>query len=246
MSAVDAQASAAPPAGQFAATHWSLIVAASDRSAPQAREALSALCTIYWYPLYAFVRRQGYPVDEAQDLTQAFFARLLEKDGLAVADPEKGKFRSFLLASLKHFLANERDRANALKRGGGVPALNFAEAEGRYLRETGHTLTPEKLFERRWALTLLDQALTRVRAEYQRTGRGELFEHLHPFLTGAADALPYHDVAEQLAMTPDAVKVAVHRLRRRYRDALRDAIARTVYDPAAIDDEIRDLFQALA
>src|SRR5436309_2659860 len=154
-------------AGRFATTHWSLVVAAQDRGSPQAKEALSGLCGSYWYPLYAFIRRQGHSADKAQDLTQEFFARLLEKDFLAAVDREKGKFRSFLLAACKHFLANERDRVRAQKRGGGRQglSLDFNSADRRYGLEPAHTLTPERLFERRWALTLLDQVLARPRLE---------------------------------------------------------------------------------
>jgi RNA polymerase sigma-70 factor (ECF subfamily) len=233
--------------GRFATTHWSLIARAQDAAAPEARAALSSLCQLYWYPLYAFIRRRGAAVAEAQDLTQEFFARLLEKDFLANVEPGKGRFRSFLLAACKHFLANERDRARAQKRGGGrAPvSLDLHNAEDRYLLEPAHDLTAEKLFERRWALTLLDQVLARLRAEYEQAGKSALFEGLKNSLAAGEAATPYAKLAGQLNMSEGAVKVAAHRLRRRYRQLLREEIARTVPDPANVDEEIRDLFQAL-
>jgi RNA polymerase sigma factor (sigma-70 family) len=235
-------------AGRFATTHWSVVVAARDGDSPQARDALAALCGTYWYPLYAFVRRQGNSADAAQDLTQEFFARLLEKDFLAVVDREKGKFRSFLLAACKHFLSNERDRARAQKRGGGRQPLSIdaRDAESRYLLEPADPLTPEKLFERRWALTLLEQVLARLRDEFGRAGKEQLFDRLKSYLTGAPDGASYAEAASELEMSEGAVKVAVHRLRRRYRDLLHDEIARTTDSPADVDDEIRCLFAALA
>lgn len=248
MSLPDASDKLAPAApDRFATTRWTLIAAAQDRASPDARAALAALCTAYWYPLYAFIRRQGYPAHEAQDLTQEFFSRLLEKDYLRVVDRDKGKFRSFLLAACKHFLANERDRLQAQKRGGGRDhfSLDVRAAESRYGLEPAHNLTPEKLFDRRWALTLLDQVLAGLKEETARTGKHGLFEALKVFLTGEKTATSYTQLAERLAMTPGAVKVAVHRLRRRYRELLREAIARTVENPGDIDGEIRDLFAAL-
>jgi RNA polymerase sigma-70 factor (ECF subfamily) len=234
--------------GRFATTHWSLVVAAQDLAAPQARAALAELCRAYWYPLYAFIRRQGHDADQAQDLTQEFFARLLEKDGLASVDQAKGRFRSFLLASCRHFLANERDRARTLKRGGDcqfVP-IDFQDADGRYGREPGHHETPERLFERRWALALLEQVLARLRSEYEAGGKGRLFERLKGHLTGDSDREQHGQAGAELGLSPGAVKVAVHRLRRRYRDLLREEIARTVDDPDQVEAEIRDLFAALA
>ena len=232
----------------FATTHWSLVLAARGRPSPDARAALADLCRVYWYPLYAFVRRSGHDATTAEDLTQEFFARLLEKGWLGQADRTKGRFRSFLLAACKHFLTNERDRARALKRGGGKPPLpiDFGGADERYAREPADELTPERLFERRWALALLDQVLVDLRAEYAAAGRGALFDRLKAHLGGAADSAPYESVAVELGMTAGAVKVAAHRLRQRYRDRLRDAIARTLNDPAAVDDEIRHLFAVLS
>ncbi len=234
--------------GRFATTHWSLIAAARDGSASQARAALAALCAAYWYPLYAFIRRQGHNADEAQDLTQGFFARLLEKDFLAAIDRDKGRFRSFLLAACKHFLANEHDRAHAQKRGGGREplSLDFHTAEGRYGLEPADTLTPERLFDRQWALTLLDQVLARLRTEFRQADKAALFERLKGFLMGEKSTTPYAQLAAELGMTEGAVKVAVHRLRRRYRDLLQEEIGRTVRDPAEVKEEIADLFAALA
>ncbi len=233
-------------AGRFATTHWSLVVAAKDRDSPQAQDALASLCASYWYPLYAFIRRQGFSADQSQDLTQEFFARLLEKDFLAAVDREKGKFRSFLLAACKHFLANERDRERAQKRGGGrqLFSLDFNSADERYNREPAHECTPERLFERRWALTLLDQVLARLRQESVETAREKMFDQLKVFLTGEAGPA-YRQVAKQLGLSEGAVKVAVHRLRSRYRELLREEIGRTVATPEEIGGEIRDLFAAL-
>lgn len=240
-------ASAQPPAGRFATTHWSLIVAARDRAAPEARQALESLCAVYWYPLFAFVCKQGYPEAQAQDLTQEFFARLLEKEYLRAADRGRGRFRAFLLTCLRHFLANQADHAAALKRGGGrdLLSLDFDDAVERYRTEPSHALTAEKLYERRWALALLEQALGRVREEYTRTGKASLFEELKSCLVGDG-AAPSREVADRLGLSPGAVKVAAHRLRRRYQELLREEIGRTVTDPGEIEDEIRALFQALS
>src|SRR5436190_6103694 len=205
-----ADQSASPAAGrQFLTTHWSLIVAARDRESPHAREALAELCRAYWYPLYACVRRQGYSPDQAQDETQEFFARFLEKDLLGLADRAKGKFRSFLLAACKHFLANERDRANAQKRGGGQQPLplDFGDAEHRYGQEPADRLTPEILFERRWALTLLDQVLARLRDEMVRADKGEQFDRLKVFLTDRKGTVSYQKIADELGISENAAKV---------------------------------------
>jgi RNA polymerase sigma factor (sigma-70 family) len=230
----------------FATTRWSLVLAARGE-APAAREALAELCRLYWYPLYAYVRRRGHATHEAQDLTQELFARLLERDDLAGLDPARGRFRAFLLAACRHFLANQSDREQALKRGGGRRPLPFdlADADQRYAAEPSHEQTPERLFERRWALTLLDQVLGQLRRHYEAAGQVPLFERLKGSLTGEADG-PLAEAAAALGMTEGAVKVAAHRLRQRYRDLLRDAISRTVADPAEVDDEVRTLFRALA
>jgi RNA polymerase sigma-70 factor (ECF subfamily) len=231
----------------FATTHWSLVAAARDRASPEARDALAELCRAYWYPLYAFIRRKGHAADAAQDLTQEFFTRLLEKDFLGAVDRARGKFRSFLLAACQHFLANEYDRAAAQKRGGGrahLP-LDFRAAEDRYTHEPAHALTPERLFERRWALTLLDDVLVRLQAEFDEAEKGPLFDRLKAFLTQPAETAPYRELAAGLAMTEGALRVAVHRLRRRYRELLEAAIAQTVETPDQVAEEIRCLFTAL-
>ena len=241
------------PAGprQFATTRWTLVAAAGRSATPEARKALSELCRLYWYPLYAFVRRRGCDADEALDLTQGFFTRLIEKNDLADADPNRGRFRSWLLASVKHFLANQWDRATAQKRGGGRAVYSIDidpdDAERRYRHEPAHALTPERVFDRRWALTLLEQALGELEAQCGREGKAALFEALRPTLTAdsLADAAPYRAVADRLGMSEGAVKVAAHRLRRDYRDVLRRNIAETVSTPQDVDDEIRDLFAAL-
>jgi RNA polymerase sigma factor (sigma-70 family) len=231
----------------FETTRWSQVIAAGDSATPDSREALARLCEVYWYPLYAYVRRWGHDADEAQDLTQAFFSRLLEKHYLRDADPTRGRFRSFLLASLKHFLSNERDRENAVKRGGRatVLPLEFENAEGRYSREPPDNETPEIVYERRWALTLLTRTLGRLRAEFDRAGKAALFSRLEGHLTGDQDTGPYVEIAAEFGMSEGAVKVAVHRLRRRFGVLLREEIVETVATPSDVDDEIRHLFRAL-
>lgn len=233
--------------GRFATTRWSLVLAAGQGSNEQSREALNNLCETYWYPVYAFVRRQVNDADAALDLTQAFFARVLEKNYFGDADPARGRFRSFLLTSARHFLSNERDRARTLKRGGATPivSLDIETAEGAYQLE-GKDLTPEKLFEARWAAVLLDRALTRVRDGYASSGKSNVFERLKGFLTGDSEDVRYADMGRSLEMTETAVKVAVHRLRRRFRDALVEEIAHTVADPGDIDAEIHHLLQAVS
>jgi RNA polymerase sigma-70 factor (ECF subfamily) len=218
------------------------VLAAARESRPEARASLGALCETYWYPLYCYVRRRGYRAEEAQDLTQEFFATLLEKDFLRVADPERGRFRSFLLASLNHFLAKEWRRRRAGKRGGGrLPlSLDFPSGESRYNQEPSHDLTPEKIYERRWALVLLDSALSKLRDEYAAGGKTVLFDRLSGFLGGKGKA-PYHEVAADLGMTEEAVKVAVHRLRRRCRHHLRAEVAETVARPEDVDEELQHL-----
>jgi DNA-directed RNA polymerase specialized sigma24 family protein len=233
--------------GRFMTTHWSLVLAAGSSEDADRREALARLCQGYWYPLYAFVRRQGHGPHDAQDLTQEFFSRLLEKDYLGDVDRSKGKFRSFLLVALKHFLSKEWAHAKTLKRGGGRSpvSLDALGAETRYRREPTDNVTPETVFNQRWALALLDCVLTRLSEEYQATGRRATFEQLQGCLTGDKHSPPYAALAVKLGTTEGAVKVAVHRLRQRYRAVLREEIAQTVADPAEIDDEIRELFSAL-
>jgi RNA polymerase sigma factor (sigma-70 family) len=236
-----------PQGGQFQTTHWSVVLAARDRATPEGRGALAALCAAYWYPLYAFVRRRGHDPERAADLTQEFFARLLEKDYLRSVDRAKGRFRSFLLAACTHFLANQRDRATARKRGGGhAPvSIDLRGAEGRYLAEPAHDLTAERLFQRRWALTLLDGVLERLGGESRREGKGPLYDRLKVVLVGAGGAVPYAQVGRELGMTEAAVKKAAQRLRRRYRELLRERIAETVEEPGQVEDEIRELFTIL-
>jgi len=231
----------------FATTHWSVVITAQRTDSARAQAALAKLCQTYWYPLYAFVRRQGYSPHDSQDLTQEFFARLLAKNYLAGVAPEKGNFRSFLLASLKHFLANEWDRARAAKRGGGqtIISLDDTEAEERYRLEPADNMTADKLFDRRWVMTLLEQVMRRLRSEYSQAGNEELYEKLKDCLTGSRESAPYAQVAAELKMSEGAVKVAAHRLRARYREMLREEIAQTVATQAEVDAEIRHLFSLL-
>jgi RNA polymerase sigma factor (sigma-70 family) len=232
----------------FVTTRWSVVVTAGRTDTTRAHDALAKLCQIYWHPLYAYVRRRGHSPEDAQDLTQEFFARLLERNWVAAADRQKGRFRSFLLSAMKHFLANEWDKARAQKRGGGqflIP-LDVATAETSCGIEPADDVTPETIFERRWALTLLEQVLRRLREEHVRDGKEKLFEQLKPTLTEASRAVRYAEMAVQLGASEGAVKVAVHRLRQRYRELLRAEIADTVASPDEIEDEIRNLFSALA
>jgi RNA polymerase sigma-70 factor (ECF subfamily) len=234
-------------AWRFASTHWSVVLAAGQRQSAESAEALATLCRVYWYPLYAYARRRLPRPDDAQDLTQEFFAQLLEKDYLRAADPTRGKFRSFLLTAFKHFLAKERDRANAQKRGGGrhSVSLDFQDGESRYQREPADHATPETLYERRWALTLLEQTLAQLRQEFTGSGKQKVFEALKETLTGEGPPRPYAQIAAELDMSEQAVKVAVHRLRRRYQELLRAAIAQTVPSAEDVEDELRDLFAAV-
>jgi RNA polymerase sigma factor (sigma-70 family) len=234
---------------QFTPTHWSVVLAAADQTDTlHARDALEKLCRNYWLPIYVFVRRQGHSAHDAQDLTQEFFARLLEKNFLAGVQREKGRFRSFLLASVKHFLANEWDKARAQKRGGGqVPISIDADlAENSFGLEAVDTLTADRIFERRWALALLDLVLRHLREEYTRDGKGKQFNELKSTLTEGSRTVPYAEIATRLGASEGAVKVAVHRLRQRYRELLRAEISDTVANAAEVDDEIRNLFAALA
>ncbi|MBI2949058.1 MAG: sigma-70 family RNA polymerase sigma factor [Verrucomicrobia bacterium] len=231
----------------FATTHWSVVLAAGAADSPHAAAALENLCQVYWYPLYAYVRRAGHPPHDSQDLTQEFFARLLGRNDLAQVRPEKGKFRSFLLASMKHFLANEWKKAKRLKRGGGqtfVP-IDVTDCETRYGEEPADLVAPDKIFERRWALTLLERTLAQLRQEYAADGRTELFEVLKTFLIGGTDLPTYAEIASGLGLREDTVKMSVHRLRKRYRETLRQEVAHTVSSPAEIDEELRHLFDAL-
>lgn len=236
-------------AAGFASTHWSVILLAGGaRSAPEVQEALARLCSAYWYPLYVYIRRQGHSADDAEELTQEFFTRFLEKDFLGAVDRSRGRFRTFLLACCRHFLANQREFARAQKRGGGRPglSLDFPGAAERYRAEPVSAETAERLFERRWAMTVLDQALEQLQREHEADGKAALFEHLKKVLVGGTAALSYAQIGADLSMSEEAVRKSAQRLRRRYRDVLRERIADTVDEPERIDDEIRDLFAALA
>ena len=247
MDAPHQRAPSESPAYEFATTHWSLVASAGKPESKEAGEALQALCQRYWYPLYAYVRRRVPQVSEAQDLTQEFFARLLEKNALAQAAPERGRFRSFLLASLNNFLANEWDRANAQKRGGGQQplSLDLSEGESRLHLEPAHNLTPQRLYEREWSLTLIRLAMDRLQADCTSAGKLRQFELLQGALAGEGASASYASVAAELEMTEEAARQAAHRLRRRFREFLRGEVAQTVSDPGEVDDEIRSLFATL-
>lgn len=231
----------------FATTQWSIVLAAGDVDGQDYRMALAQLCENYWYPLYAYVRRVA-EVQEAQDLTQAFFSNLLEKQTIARADHDRGRFRDFLLASLKNFLANQRHRAHAEKRGGGKMklSLDFAAGESRYQIEPSHELTAEKLYERRWVLTLLDQVIEHLRLELIAAGKADDFEQFKGALTGEATADDYARSAEVLKITPAAAKQAAYRMRKRFRQLFRQGVAQTLADEADVDDEIGRLLEILA
>jgi RNA polymerase sigma-70 factor (ECF subfamily) len=247
-----AASSRSPEAARFAETHWSVVATAAESDAPGAEAALEQLCRDYWYPLYAFLRRRGQSPEEAEDLTQGFFAeRVVTRRVLKDISPERGKFRSWLLASLQNFVSHEREKATAQKRGGHIPHVSLelpdlGEAEGRYQAEPGHDLTPEKLFDRAWAFTLLDQTQEELLATYERGGRGEAFAALRSFLPGATSSRPYAEVAAQLGKSEDAVKMAVSRLRQDFGKTLRARIARTVGGEAEVEEELRQLLAVFA
>lgn len=228
-------------------TRWSVVLAASELSEPASRRALAWLYEAYWYPLYAFARRRGRPAEEAQDAVQGFFAALLEKNGLRTADPGRGRFRSFLLAAFRHHLANEWNRRAAQKRGGGFRelTLDLTVAEPRYVREPADDATPDRVYERRWALTVIDRSLGRLRRECEQAGNGARFEELKGFLTGEKERGATAAAAERLELSEGAVRVAVHRLRGRFGELLRDEIAATVEDPGDVDAELRHLLHVL-
>lgn len=236
-----------PSQGRFPTTRWSRVAAAVGPGDARGREDLGALCEAYWYPLYAYARRRGHSPHQAQDLTQDFFAYVLEKDLLARADPHRGRFRSFLLGVYTHYLANRHDHEHALKRGGGRTTFSIdgTMAEGRYDRDLVLELTPERIFDRGWALTLLGRVLDGLRREYEDAGREAVFATLSVNLTEGPRTESHAVIAERLGVTEGAARVAVHRLRRRYAHLLRSEIAATVDDPAEIEDEIRALFAAL-
>ena len=231
----------------FLTTHWSVVLAAG-RDTAASESALEQLCRAYWYPLYAYVRRLGEDPEAARDFTQAFFTRLLQKNYLGQVHPEKGKFRSFLLASLKHFLADERDKASAQKRGGGATfvSLDDETLEERYRLEPVDALDAQKLFERRWAFTLLDQARVRLSREYAENGKSQLYDHLKIFDSGEQNCPTYAEVGALLGLSEGGVKSAVSRMRTRYRELVRQAVAHTVADPGEIDEEIRYLISVIS
>lgn len=237
-----------PEAGRFASTHWSMVLQAGHSSLPGGKESLEQLCRVYWYPLYAFIRRRGYSVHDAQDLTQGFMARLLEKKYIGLADPKRGKFRSFLLKSLQHYMTDEWSKQQSQKRGDRQTVVDFnpEHAEMRYRAEPATELAPDVIFEKRWAVTVLEQVLDRLRAEYDTDGKAELFEALKNSLWGAEDPPTGAELAAQLSLSKGAVKVAAHRLRSRFRQLLRAEIAQTVASPNEVDDELRSLMKALS
>lgn len=230
----------------FVTTHWSVVLTAGRSDTTRARDALGKLCQTYWYPIYAYARRRGYSSHDAQDLTQAFFLFLLEHQSLADADPHRGRFRSFLLGSMNHFLANEWRKGQTQKRGGRIQMVPLDTAEARYHNEPGVDATPEQLFERRWAVTLLDLVLQRLGAEFEREGKSREFALLQPCLGGDRDSQPYAVLSSKLGMSEGAVKVVVHRLRKRYRQLLREEIAQTVASLDEVEAEMRHLISVLA
>jgi RNA polymerase sigma-70 factor (ECF subfamily) len=236
------------PYSSFASTHWSIVLKAGDRPSPDSQQALEALCSTYWYPLYAYARRQGHAVDEAEDLVQAFFARLLEGDVLSVADPVRGRFRSFLRTAFRNFTVNERERLQAIKRGGSVRRLSIdvASGESKYRLEPAHLLTAERLYEKQWAVTLLDHVMSLLRDEFVRAGKERQFECLKAYLPGGRSEDGFAAASEQLGISKGAAMAATSRLRRRYRELLRAEIARTISDEEEVDDEIGQLFEALS
>ena len=238
----------APRHPAFVTTHWSVVLSAGEKDSPQRSAALDELCRSYWYPLYAYVRRRGHSPEDAQDLTQEFFARLLTRNWVGLADPEKGRFRTFLLTAMNHFLADNWDRLKAQKRGGGqrVLPLDVATAESRFRLEPADPLTPEKAYERRWAQTVLETVFEQLRVAYAAEGKAALFAELKGSLTQARAAVPYAELALRLKVSEGALRVGVHRLRERYRELLRKEIAHTVAGPEEVEEELHYLFRALA
>ena len=236
-----------PRGPEFPSTHWSVVLAAGQAPGDAARQALEKLCRVYWYPLYGFVRRQGRSAEDAQDLTQEFFAQFLENERFKGADQERGRFRTFLLACLKHFLVSEWRKGQAAKRSSGpVFSLDQDEAEQRYQVEASTELAPDKVFDKRWAAALLDQVLRRLGQEYGAQGKQQLFDSLKLTIWGSKEVAPYSELAPQLGMTEGSLKVAVHRLRQSYLQALRAEVAQTLANPADVDDELRHLIQVMS
>ena len=231
----------------FGTTPWTLVLDAQSALTSRGQQAIASLCELYWYPLYAYLRRRGHSADDAQDLTQGFFAYVLEHHALDVVDRTRGRFRSFLLAALNHYVSNTRDKDRAEKRGGCTPrvSLDYCTAEARYIRELADRWTPETVFDRNWALAVLERVLARVCHDCHTAGKGELFEHLKVFLTGDRVDVSYHELARRLGVTDGALKQAVHRLRRRYRDVLYEEIGRTVSTLDDIEAELQYLMAAV-
>jgi RNA polymerase sigma factor (sigma-70 family) len=231
----------------FVTTHWSVVLTAGRNDTTRARQALGKLCQTYWFPLYTYARRRGYSAHDAQDLTQEFFAQLLDRESLAGANPQRGRFRSFILTAMNHFLISEWTKAKAKKRGGhfDVISLDLAAAEERYDLEPADNSTPDKIFEKQWALTLLHEVMNQLESEYQREGKMELFTTLKQTLMGARESQPYAELAARLKMNEGAIKAAVHRMRKRYRELIRAEIAHTIAPSQDIEDEMRHLFSAL-
>jgi RNA polymerase sigma-70 factor (ECF subfamily) len=231
----------------FGTTHWSVVLAAGRSDTPRAHAALEKLCSVYWRPLYAYVRRSGYSPQDAADLTQEFFYRLLERRSLADVKPEKGRFRSFLLAAMNHFLSDAWDKARAQKRGAErVIGVDISELETQLAGVSAEGQTPEQAYERQWALALLDEVYQRLQREHQAHGKADLFEALRPALAGSRETQPYRELSRQLGLDEGAIRVAVHRLRQRYRKVLREVIAETVAEPGEVEDEFRYLLRVLS
>ena len=237
----------APRGDVFVTTRWTVVLSAGSKSSPHSDRALGELCQSYWFPLYAYVRRRGHSKEDAEDLTQAFFARFLEKNYLEGVSAERGKFRAFLLAALKHFLANEWDKSQRQKCGGGAPhlSLDWVSADERFHLDPPDLASPDKAFDREWALALLERVIVRLRDECAAEGKAQLFEQAKGYLMVGESAIPYADAGRTLGMDEGAVRVAVHRLRKRYRELLRDEIAQTLADPAQVAEELRSLQAAL-
>ncbi|HOW66777.1 MAG TPA: sigma-70 family RNA polymerase sigma factor [Candidatus Paceibacterota bacterium] len=238
---------AARGTGQFATTHWSVVLAAGQRESPQAAAALEELCQTYWYPLYVYARRNGHGPEDAEDLIQGFFLQLFRYQSLAHVDRDKGRFRSFLLTSLKYYAADCRDKVRTQKRGSGLTALRFdiRSAEGRYSKEPCNDLSPDKVYDRQWALTQLKRVLERLAEHYRETGKVEWFAALRPFLVEGGRGKTYAEAGMELGMTEEAVKKAVLRMRQHYARLFREAIAQTLADPAQVDEELRYLHAVL-
>jgi RNA polymerase sigma-70 factor (ECF subfamily) len=233
---------------RFVTTHWSVVMKAKDKSSPDCQQALEMLCRTYWYPLYGFVRGSGYSTHDAQDLTQGFFMRLLAKDYLRVVEPEKGRFRTFLKMALKRFLVHEWDKVRAEKRGGGLIGLSFDTtlAEQFFQNERAGTHDPDQIYDRRWALTLLGEATARLEREYADAGKESELRQLRPYLTAERGSIPYESAASALQTSEGAARVALHRLRRRFRDVFREVVAETVSEIEDLDQEVRYVLEVLS